>query len=100
VIEYLSVPTVTTITGGFVVRCQCPRRVAGRDTRRPVLVLQHAPECIVRHTAPPTDLPVPRGVVPCPRCGNRAYSLVAAGRRCDGPSRCGHVWAPGRRAVA
>jgi hypothetical protein len=103
-IEYLSADRrVTSITGGFAVRCPCPRHVAGLDTGRPVIVLHHAPDCAARHPERQTearpDLPLPPGVVPCPRCGNRAYSLVADGRRCDGPSGCGYVWAPGRPGV-
>lgn len=39
--------------------------------------------------------------IPCPRCGNVAFSVPDQGapwRRCDGPRSCGHVWQPVRAA--
>jgi hypothetical protein len=36
-------------------------------------------------------------VLPCPRCGNRAYSTSRLGvpnRRCDSPAGCGYTWNP------
>lgn len=33
--------------------------------------------------------------IPCPKCGNYAFSFVGDRRKCDGPRGCDYVWDPG-----
>jgi hypothetical protein len=77
-------------------RCLCPRHVVADGHQLPVVVLRHLEGCEVRHpsllVAPPVPRRLPAGVIPCPRCGNVAFSLLDGRRRCDGPNSCGHVW--------
>lgn len=87
-----------------LVRCACPRHLVGVDDAFPVIVLVHREDCDVRHPesqvpAPPVPRPA-REAIPCPVCGNVAFSRTPAGaRRCDGPAGCGHVWEPREMAA-
>jgi hypothetical protein len=51
----------------------------------------HGKGCQLRMGAPVRER-LPAGVIPCPRCGNVAFAMVAGRRRCDGARGCGHVW--------
>lgn len=54
----------------------------------------------IRHRCDPArQVPAAAGKewaqIPCPRCGNVAFSIPARGepwRRCDGPRHCGFEW--------
>lgn len=66
--------------------------VAGDGFRNWRIKILHDKGCRVRMGAPVLERR-PACVIPCPACGNVAFSRPAPGqRKCDGPRGCGHVW--------
>ena len=82
---------------GVILGLGFPGYVEGAGFANWRIKILHAVECQVRTGAPVLERRPP-GVIPCPRCGNVSYSLVAGQRRCTGPTgrACGFEWTPGR----